>query len=120
MAAAPFDLIIEQGTDYETRLTLTHKPAPDAPAVPVDLTGCSLRAQIRPHRGADAGLLYDLGGGLAITDPAAGHARLFIPGEDSAAWTWRTGVWDLELLDAGGRPRRLLQGTVRVDPEVTR
>ncbi|MFI6634264.1 hypothetical protein ACIBI7_35745 [Nonomuraea fuscirosea] len=45
---------------------------------------------------------------------------LHIPGATSAAWTWRVGVYDLELVDVGGRPLRLLQGAVRVTGEVTR
>ncbi|MET8006264.1 hypothetical protein [Nonomuraea glycinis] len=119
MAAAPYDLLIEQGTDYDRVLTL-HSQAEGRP--PLDLTGCQVRAQIRPHHGPDAGLLHDLAtaGGLTITDPANGKVTLSIPGSVSALWAWRTAVWDLEVVDSGGKPLRLLKGAVRVDPEVTR
>ncbi|MEU4703322.1 hypothetical protein [Nonomuraea dietziae] len=120
MAAATLDLLIEQGTDYELALTLASK-APDPG--PLDLTGCQLRAHVRPHHGADAPLLYDLStsnGRIVITDAAGGQATLRIPGQESAGWEWRQAVYDLELVDAGGRQKRLLQGAVRVDPEVTR
>jgi hypothetical protein len=45
---------------------------------------------------------------------------LHIPGTVSSGWVWRTGVWDLELVDSGGKPLRLLKGAVKVSPEVTR
>lgn len=119
MAAATLDLEIEQGTDYIWLLTLT---SPDNGGQPLNLTGCALRGQVRSHHGVDAGLLYDLaaGGGLTITAPQAGQARLSVPGEASAAWGWSAAVYDIELVDSGGRPLRLLKGAVRVDPEVTR
>ncbi|MFI6536666.1 hypothetical protein ACIBHY_29740 [Nonomuraea sp. NPDC050547] len=119
MAAATYDLLIEQGTPYDRVLTLRSR-AEGRP--PLDLTGCSVRAQVRAHHGADAALLYDLatGGGLTITDPAAGKVALHVPAAISASWGWRVGVYDLELVAAGGQPLRLLQGTVRVTGEVTR
>ncbi|MEU0568112.1 hypothetical protein ABZ297_22385 [Nonomuraea sp. NPDC005983] len=118
MAAATYDLLIEQGTDYDRVLTVRSQASGHPP---LDLTGCTVRAHVRAHHGADAPLLYDLAtGGLAITDAAAGKVALHIPGETSAAWTWRIGVSDLELVDAGGRPLRLLAGAVRVTGEVTR
>ncbi|MFG1977047.1 hypothetical protein ACGFJC_47610 [Nonomuraea fuscirosea] len=117
MAAAVFDLDIEQGTDYQAVLTLTDL-TPDRQ--PVDLTGCQVRAQVRPNHAPGAGLLHDLAEQLAITDAAAGQIMLHIPGDVSSGWDWRVGVYDLEVVDAGGRPLRLLKGAVRVSPEVTR
>ncbi|MGA4995867.1 hypothetical protein [Nonomuraea bangladeshensis] len=119
MAAATFDMLIEQGTDYDYVLTVRSQ-ADGRP--PLDLTGCTVRAHVRAHHGDDAPLLYDLatGGGLAITDPPGGKVTLHIPATTSAGWEWRVGVYDLELVDAGGRPLRLLAGAVRVTGEVTR
>lgn len=117
MAAAVYDLLIEQGTDYQRLLTLTSR-AEGRP--PLDLTGSLVRAQIRANHAPDAGLLHDLADQLTITDPAAGKLQLRIPAAVSSAWMWRAGVWDLELVDAGGTPLRLLKGAVRVSPEVTR
>ncbi|GAA3306122.1 hypothetical protein [Nonomuraea dietziae] len=96
--------------------------APPTAGPPLDLTGCTVRAHIRIHYGADAPLLYDLatGGGLAITDAAAGKVTLHIPATVSATWMWRVAVYDLELVDAGGHPLRLLRGAVRLSREVTR
>ncbi|MEU4332181.1 hypothetical protein [Nonomuraea dietziae] len=118
MVAAAYDLLIEQGTHYERVLRLTTKPPDPAP---LDLTGSTVR-DIRVRPGAPE-LLYELSaanGRLVITNPAGGVIRLRIPGEDSTAWTWRTAVYDLELVDAGGQSLRLMRGAVRVSPEVTR
>jgi len=38
----------------------------------------------------------------------------------SAAWTWRTGRWDVELVDGAGAVTRLAEGFVIVHPEVSR
>ncbi|MET7335983.1 hypothetical protein [Nonomuraea sp. NPDC005650] len=117
MAAAVYDLLIEQGTDYDRVLTLTDL-TPDRR--PLNLTGCQVRAHIRVNHAPGAALLHDLGPQLVITDAAAGKVRLSIPGPVSAGWGWRAGVYDLEIVDAGGKPLRLLKGAVKVSPEVTR
>ncbi|MFD9948826.1 hypothetical protein ACFWYW_46755 [Nonomuraea sp. NPDC059023] len=118
MGAAHYDLLIEQGTHYERLLRLTSRESGAA----LDLTGCVLRAQVRVRHSAPD-VLYELtqaNGRLVITDAAAGLAQLTIPAADSAAWPWRAGVYDVELVDAGGRPVRLMKGAVIVSPEVTR
>lgn len=118
MGAATVDLDIEQGTDFRMVLHLTSKP-PDPQ--PLDLTGYTARSQMRLNYGHDT-VLYERtteNSGLTIDGPA-GTITLAIPGEDSAAWVWRAAVYDLELVDPSGRPKRLFKGAVHVDPEVTR
>lgn len=118
MAASKYKLAIEQGATYPRVFTWK---AGD-PATPVDLTGCTARLQIR-GRVTDADVLYEMtsepGGGLVLGD-AAGTIALTIPDEDSAEWTWRSGVYDLEIAFPDGTVRRLLRGGVSVSPEVTR
>lgn len=119
MAAAEFPLNIEQGSTYWVKMTLTSKPPNPQP---IDLTGYTVRSQIRPNRGRDTAVLYELStanGRLEIDGPA-GRITLTIPGADSTLWTWLEGVYDLELVDPSGEPTRLLRGPVHVDPEVTR
>ncbi|MGS2647082.1 hypothetical protein [Streptosporangium sp. LJ11] len=119
MAAGIFDIDIEQGSDYDRLLQLTTQGTNPQPLV---LTGYSARAQVRPNRGRDTVVLYELtsdGGGLAIDGPA-GHITVTIPGEDSSAWLWTEAVYDLEIVSPDGKVTRLLKGAFRVDPEVTR
>lgn len=45
---------------------------------------------------------------------------LWIPGSVSAGWSWRAAVYDVEYVDAEGKPHRVDQGKLKIDPEVTR
>jgi hypothetical protein len=111
MAAGAYDLYIEQGATF--RRTLTVKAA----GVAVPLTGYTARAQIRA-KAADAAVLHEIT--CTIPTPANGQIVMLITDEDTAAFTWKTGVWDLELETPTGDVTRLLKGSVEVDPEVTR
>lgn len=51
---------------------------------------------------------------------AAGTIELYISDADTAAITWTSGVYDLEIVLANGDVRRLLFGPVAVTQEVTR
>lgn len=88
---------------------------------PLDLTGFTARMHIRASVGS-ADVLLELStenGGIAI-DPATGTITLSISATDTAALTWRQGVYDLELTDGAGVVTRLARGRVAVCPEVTR
>lgn len=117
MSAGKLKLRIEQGATF--RKLLTWKAG--TPAVPVDITGCTARMQIRADID-DADPLISLtteNGGITLGD-TAGTIELYISDTDTAAITWETGVYDLEIILANGDVRRLLYGTVTVTPEVTR
>jgi hypothetical protein len=117
MAAAKLKLTIEQGATF--RKTLTWKAG--TPAVPVDLTGCTARMQIRSEI-TSATILVTLtteNGGI-ILGGAAGTIELFIDPVATAAITWTAGVYDLEVVFSLTDVRRLLYGVVAVSPEVTR
>jgi hypothetical protein len=117
MAAAKIKLSIDQGATFTK--TVTWKTG--KPAQPVDLTGCTARMQVRESIDADAVLLS-----LSTTDGrialggAAGTISLRVEAEETAAITWKAGVYDLEVEFADGTVRRLLSGSVSVSPEVTR
>lgn len=88
---------------------------------PLDLTGYTARMQVRQSVGSEQ-ILLELtteDGGIAI-DAATGTITLQVSATDSAAFTWRAGVYDLELIDTGGAVTRLASGAVTVCPEVTR
>jgi hypothetical protein len=113
MPAAPYAIAIEQGAKYRTTLTLTDR----------DLTGCSARMQVREAFTSPQALLdlsSEPGEGITITPGPPGVIEIVITSVQTAAMTWRSGVYDLELTDAGGEVERLLEGSVTVSPEVTR
>ena len=120
MAAGTYDFTIEQGATFSRVLTWRD----DAGAL-VNLTGYTARMHLRTSITAvdppaltltDANSRIILGGAagtitLALT--ATETAALGTPGAAS------TFVYDLELV-SGATVTRLLEGTVTVDPEVTR
>jgi hypothetical protein len=130
MAAGRYDFTVEQGTTHITTFVWKTQPGsccndPDAvlPApAPRDLTGYTLRMQIRPSAGS-ATLYYDaneINQRLVKVTPLDGIFALYIPPADSTAWTWKRGVYDIELTHtASGLVTRLLEGWVTVSPEVT-
>lgn len=91
------------------------------PAVPVDLTGCTARMQVR-ERVNSLSTLLDLtteNGGI-ILGGTAGTVTVYLSATATAALEWRAGVYDLEIQFGSGDVRRLLAGTAVVLPEVTR
>lgn len=112
------NLSIEQGATFRKRVTWK---AGAAPGVPVDLAGCTARAHIRTEIEAAAVLvtLTTANGGIVLGG-ATGTVDLYISDDDTAALTWTSGVYDLEIEFPGGDVRRLMYGSVSVSPEVTR
>jgi hypothetical protein len=117
MAAGKLKLLIEQGATF--RKTLTWKAG--VPAVPVNLTSCTARMQFRSEIASATPLitLTTENGGIVLGG-ALGTIELIITATATAAITWTTGVYDLEVAFASGDVRRLVYGPVTVSPEVTR
>ena len=114
---AKLKLTIYQGATFRKRLTWSA----GTPAVPVDLTGCTARMQVRPEVESPTVLLEltTASGGIALGG-VAGTIELFVSDDASTLFTWTDGVWDLEIEFPGGDVRRLAQGSISVSPEVTR
>lgn len=116
MAAAPYDITIEQGATWRTTLTVK-----DATGTTVDLTGYTARMQIRPSVESTTVLLElnTTGSGITVTGPA-GQIALLITATATTGINWTGAVYDLELTAPSGDVTRLLQGRVTLSPEVTR
>lgn len=119
MSAAPVKLPLKfyQGATF--RKVVTWKAGD--PAVPVDLTGCTARMHVRAKL-EDAAPLLALtteDGGIVLGG-AAGTVTIFVSDAGTAAITWVSGVYDLEIEFTNGDVRRLIYGTVTVSKEVTR
>ena len=99
----------------------TGRPANPADFVPVDLTGCMARMQIRAEVGAILPLLeLSTTNGRIALGGVDGTATLTLDAVTTAALTWDSGVWDLEITHPGGEVSRMAEGTASVSPEVTR
>ena len=108
------NLRINQGETFQVDI-----PVLDDDSNPVPVSGMIARAQIRSTAGNGA-VLYDwslTAANIVLTDSTI---TLKVPAADSAGWAWRTGAWDLELVNGAGTVTRLIEGWVVVHPEVTR
>ncbi len=117
MSPAVVNLVIIQGATY--RKTFVWKTGD--PAVPVDLTGSGALMHIRKKiTDEDPPLLiFSTANGRILMD-AEGRIELYLTDEETAAITWKAGVYDLDIALANGEVRKLLKGSVSVEFEVTR
>lgn len=109
-------LEIPQGTTWSWSTAVTN-----AYGDPVDLrTGYEARAEVRARPSSPV-VLYTWSSAAANLDLTAdGQVILTVEPAESSAWTWRKGVFDLELTDPDGVVVRLASGVVVVTREVTR
>lgn len=116
MAAANYDILIEQGATF--LLHITYK---DSLGVPINLTGFTARMQVRKkYSDTNALLTLTTETGEITLGGAAGTVDLAAPATATEDVTVQCGVYDLELRNAAGVVTRLLQGNVTISPEVTK
>ena len=118
MTPATYDLTdtraIRRQRDYILPLVLTN-----ANGTPVNLVGCTARAQIRAARARDATLLVAFS--AVITDAVNGRITLSMTdtqtaGIDAAS---KAGFWDLVITSAGALDYNYLEGRVQIIDTVT-
>lgn len=117
MAAATYDITIEQGATF-----LMNVLWKDSAAVPIDLTNYTARMQVRyKYNSADALLDMSTTDGSIVLGGVAGTIAVTGAAADTAAIDVKTGVYDLEMTDTvTGIVTRLLEGCATITPEVTR
>jgi hypothetical protein len=127
VAAAKWPLVIEQGATFQLGLTLSTGGLVADGGTVIDLTGYQARMQVRKRIASVDTLLFlstevadDPDQHIVITDAVNGELVITIPADETAAFTWFSGSYDLEIESAGGFVRRLLYGSVKVTKEVTR
>lgn len=112
---AKIKLNIEQGATFRYSLNWT------AEDVPVDLTGCTARMQIRPDVSSPTVIaeLTTQNTGI-ILNITPGQVDLYLSATDTAALNFDTAVYDLEIEFTNGDVCRLIEGEVALSLEVTR
>jgi len=128
MSAGAYNFTIEQGTTVVKQFTYK-----DAAGAPVDLSGYSASMQLREsHTSSDPissfnGSINSATGssGLVIVASSGsatkGTIQLTISATDTAAYTFTSAVYDLEIKRiADSTVSRLLQGVIVLSPEVTK
>ncbi len=125
MPAANYDLFIEQGATFSFTMTYGHKDGTvDANGipnvVPYDITGCQARMQIRQRPGSKVLIsATSRNGGITFDDPTTGKIRVTITDEATDSLNVKRAMYDLELSYPSGQVRRILQGAVRISPQIT-
>jgi hypothetical protein len=123
MAAGIYNFTIEQGTTVVKQFTYK-----DASANVVDLNGYYVRMQMRDSITDAApvtGGSFTTSSGMTIlataNSTASGTIQLRIEASVTKDYTFTTAVYDIEIEDpASSTVTRLLQGTIKLSPEVTR
>lgn len=116
MSAATYDFEIEQGATLIKPIVWK-----DSNGNPVPLGGYTAKMQVRKSASA-ADVLVELSttnGRISIT-PNTGTVTLIFDATTTAALSFSSGVYDLEMTSASGVVTRLMQGAITVSKEVTR
>jgi hypothetical protein len=124
MSAGKYDIVIEQGTTFSLPINISANNAP------VDLTSYSAKMQVREAPGKPVlvefnssltsnGFIFLTGTAEDRSDGENGNLRLELSAANSEVLPRFSGRYDLEI-SSGGRTIRLLEGALRVEPEITK
>jgi len=88
---------------------------------PINLTGYSARMQMRASVASETILLEltTTNGGIVLGG-SAGTVTVVFKDTDTVGVDWKSGVYDLELVNTSNQPMRFLEGTFELSKEVTR
>jgi hypothetical protein len=120
MTPGQLSLIIYQGTTFRRVIRLQDTTV--TPAMPIDLSGATVRMHVRAAISDTATLLELTGanGRATVSDALNGEITLLVSDEDTAALDFKKAVYDLEIEYSDGTVDRVLQGGVTLSKEVTR
>jgi hypothetical protein len=117
MAAGKYDFIIEQGATFQVKFTYQ-----DAALNPISLVGCVVRMHAR-RKITDPEILLDVStvNGKVIMDEASqGIIKIIVSAAETASFTWRAAVYDIEVTYPDGVIDRILEGKISISLNVTR
>ena len=112
MTAATYDLVIDQGSDFAIDLTITESGSAK------NLTGYSGRAQMRStHASSSVTASFT----VSVVNASAGTMKMEMSSSVTAGVAAGRYVYDLEIHTSGDATvKRLIEGSVTINPEVTR
>jgi hypothetical protein len=113
MAAQNYDLDIEQGSAFKLELQLKQ---PDGE--PLNLSGCTAASQIRKSARSKNPIIDFTCEVVAPT--ADGIILISLTHDQTSSLSFSNALYDIEVTFATGEVRRLLMGSVRLSPEITR
>lgn len=114
----PDDINLEIAQGATFNFNITYK---DYNNNPIDVTGVTAALHMR-KTAKSTSLLYEMtdANGKLIIGGANGIISGSISAADSTAFTWIDAVYDLELTFPNAEVKRILNGTVLIDKEVTK
>lgn len=119
MTAAKLNLTVDQGATFRHCLVLKAGSGPAAPEV--NLTGYSVRLQIRAYVSApDVLLELSTANGRIVVTPLTGEIAIVISATDTGLLDFSKAVYVLEIESAGGEVARILQGVITLSKGVAR
>ena len=112
MSAAEFNIKIDQGSDYALDFVIKENN------LPIDLTGYSARAHLRPKKGSNT---LTANFTCTVTNPAGGAVQMAMANAVSSGLSAGRYYYDLEIYTANDAVvNRILQGEAKLDPETTK
>lgn len=112
MSAATYDLVIDQGSDFAIDLAVTENGSAK------NLTGYSARAQMRSSKTASS---VSATFTCSIVNASGGTLKVELPNATSTGMSAGRYYYDLEIFtNSNAIVKRLLEGTVTLNQEVTR
>lgn len=111
-----YNLDVIQGSTFSAQLSLKQ-----ADGTAVDLEGYSVRGHIKYKYGTNV-VLLDLEPAVVTTGgftAASGVVNITLDAIDTAALPVMMGVYDIETFNNDGEVNKVLDGKVRIHPEVT-
>lgn len=110
--AAKANIVIDQGTDFSTTITVT-----DDAGATVDLTGYTSSGQIRKHFSSNTSYDFTVTFG---TPRSSGLLTISLARAVSSAMEAGRYVYDVEITSSANTRSRLVEGLATITPEVTR
>lgn len=107
------DLTVIRGDDFRAIVTLQNTNQD-----PFDLTGYTVKAQVRPTTDLEAPLTAEFEATI-VDPPTDGIIHLHLDHTDTATMTG-DGVWDVQVTDADDNVTTIVRGAVTLIPDVTR
>lgn len=112
MAAGKYNILIQQGADYIQQLTIKQ---PDGTAV--NLTGCTFRGQVRLDFDDVAPVASFV---CSAVDLVNGKFKIALSNTVTAALSFNTAVYDVEIVYPSGVVDRIIQGKAVLSKEATK
>ena len=111
MAAGTYNFILEQGATFNRILTLKENNSA------MNLTNYTVASKMRStHDSSPVAGTFT----CTISDATAGEITMQMTNSTTAAIEEGMYVYDMEITNSAGTVTRILEGTITVNPEVTR